>query len=111
MRDDLMTLKEVCRKAGVTRKMVQTYEHYGFVKPTSKNKYGYLLYDNDALKQIKQTRLYQKFGFTLPEISIFKTMDVEEQKLMLKGKINKMYERQSELVELIEKAEELLQEM
>ncbi len=38
-------------------------------------------------------------------------MDVEEQKLMLKGKINKMYERQSELVELIEKAEELLQEM
>lgn len=63
------------------------------------------------MKQIKQTRLYQKFGFTLPEISIFKTMDVEEQKLMLKGKINKMYERQSELVELFEKAEELLQEM
>ena len=111
MRNDLMTLKEVCKETGVTRKIVQTYENYGLVKATTKNKYGYLLYDNDALKQIKQTRLYQKFGFTLPEISIFKTMDVEEQKLMLKGKINKMYERQSELVELIEKAEELLQEM
>ena len=31
--------------------------------------------------------------------------------VMLKGKINKMYERQSELVKLIRKAEELLLEM
>lgn len=31
--------------------------------------------------------------------------------VMLKGKINKMYERQSEFVKFIEKAEELLLEM
>lgn len=31
--------------------------------------------------------------------------------VMLKGKVNKIYERQSELVELIRKAEELLLEM
>ena len=42
MRNDLMTLKEVCKETGVTRKIVQTYENYGLVKATTKNKYGYL---------------------------------------------------------------------
>lgn len=50
MRNDLMTLKEVCKETGVTRKIVQTYENYGLVKATTKNKYGYLLYDDAAVK-------------------------------------------------------------
>ena len=28
MRNDLMTLKEVCKETGVTRKIVQTYANY-----------------------------------------------------------------------------------
>ena len=54
MRNDLMTLKEVCKETGVTRKIVQTYENYGLVKATKKNKYGYLLYDDAAVKKIKK---------------------------------------------------------
>lgn len=53
MRNDLMTLKEVCKETGVTRKIVQTYENYGLVKATTKNKYGYLLYDDAAVKRLK----------------------------------------------------------
>ena len=57
MRNDLMTLKEVCKETGVTRKIVQTYENYGLVKATTKNKYGYLLYDDAAVKKIKKDKI------------------------------------------------------
>ena len=57
MRNDLMTLKEVCKETGVTRKIVQTYENYGLVKATTKNKYGYLLYDDAAVKKIKKIEI------------------------------------------------------
>ena len=79
MRNDLMTLKEVCKETGVTRKIVQTYENYGLVKATTKNKYGYLLYDDAAVKKIKKIRLYQRFGYRLLEIAKLEYMTVDEQ--------------------------------
>ena len=91
MRNDLMTLKEVCKETGVTRKIVQTYENYGLVKATTKNKYGYLLYDDAAAK--------------------LEYMTVDEQVMILKEKINNMYDNQSETAELIEMAEQLLENL
>ncbi len=108
MRNDLMTLKEVCKETGVTRKIVQTYENYGLVKATTKNKYGYLLYDDAAVKKIKKIRLYQRFGYRLSEIAKLEYMTVDEQVMILKEKINNMYDNQSETAELIEMAEQLL---
>ena len=109
MRNDLMTLKEVCKETGVTRKIVQTYENYGLVKATTKNKYGYLLYDDAAVKKIKKIRLYQRFGYRLSEIAKLEYMTVDEQVMILKEKINNMYDNQSETAELIEMAEQLLE--
>lgn len=111
MRNDLMTLKEVCKETGVTRKIVQTYENYGLVKATTKNKYGYLLYDDDAVKKIKKIRLYQRFGYRLSEIAKLEYMTVDEQVMILKEKINNMYDNQSETAELIEMAEQLLENL
>ena len=108
MRNDLMTLKEVCKETGVTRKIVQTYENYGLVKATTKNKYGYLLYDDAAVKKI---RLYQRFGYRLLEIAKLEYMTVDEQVMILKEKINNMYDNQSETAELIEMAEQLLENL
>ena len=108
MRNDLMTLKEVCKETGVTRKIVQTYENYGLVKATTKNKYGYLIYDDAAVKKIKKIRLYQRFGYRLSEIAKLEYMTVDEQVMILKEKINNMYDNQSETAELIEMAEQLL---
>ena len=104
MRNDLMTLKEVCKETGVTRKIVQTYENYGLVKATTKNKYGYLLYDDAAVKKIKKIRLYQRFGYRLSEIAKLEYMTVDEQVMILKEKINNLYDNQSETAELIEMA-------
>ena len=111
MRNDLMTLKEVCKETGVTRKIVQTYENYGLVIATTKNKYGYLLYDDAAVKKIKKIRLYQRFGYRLSEIAKLEYMTVDEQVMILKEKINNMYDNQSETAELIEMAEQLLENL
>ena len=111
MRNDLMTLKEVCKETGVTRKIVQTYENYGLVKATTKNKYGYLLYDDAVVKKIKRIRLYQRFGYRLSEIAKLEYMTVDEQVMILKEKINNMYDNQSETAELIEMAEQLLENL
>ena len=111
MRNDLMTLKEVCKETGVTRKIVQTYENYGLVKATTKNKYGYLLYDDAAVKKIKKIRLYQRFGYRLSEIAKLEYITVDEQVMILKEKINNMYDNQSETAELIEMAEQLLENL
>ena len=111
MRNDLMTLKEVCKETGVTRKIVQTYENYGLVKATTKNKYGYLLYDDAAVKKIKKIWLYQRFGYRLSEIAKLEYMTVDEQVMILKEKINNMYDNQSETAELIEMAEQLLENL
>ena len=111
MRNDLMTLKEVCKETGVTRKIVQTYENYGLVKATTKNKYGYLLYDDAAVKKIKKISLYQRFGYRLSEIAKLEYMTVDEQVMILKEKINNMYDNQSETAELIEMAEQLLENL
>ena len=111
MRNDLTTLKEVCKETGVTRKIVQTYENYGLVKATTKNKYGYLLYDDAAVKKIKMIRLYQRFGYRLSEFEKLEYMTVDEQVMILKEKINNMYDNQSETAELIEMAEQLLENL
>ena len=111
MRNDLMTLKEVCKETRVTRKIVQTYENYGLVKATKKNKYGYLLYDDAAVKKIKKIRLYQRFGYRLSELAKLEYMTVDEQVMSLKEKINNMYDNQSETAQIIEMAEQLLENL
>ena len=65
-----MTLREVCNMVGVTRRAVQCYEHEGLVASTGKNKYGYLLYDEQAVKHIQDIKMYQDFGFALKGIKV-----------------------------------------
>ena len=66
--DETKTLSEVCSVLEVSRRAVQGYENAGLVSATGKNKYGHLLYDEDALRRIKQIRLLQQLGFRVKEI-------------------------------------------
>ena len=52
----------------VSRRAVQGYENAGLVSATGKNKYGHLLYDEEAQRRIKQIRLLQQLGFRVKEI-------------------------------------------
>ena len=62
------TLSEVCSVLEVSRRAVQGYENAGLVKATERNKYGHLLYDEEAQRRIKKIRLLQQLGFKIKEI-------------------------------------------
>ena len=66
--DETKTLSEVCSVLKVSRRAVQGYENAGLVSATGKNKYGHLLYDEEAQWRIKQIRLLQQLGFRVKEI-------------------------------------------
>ena len=66
--DETKTLSEVCSVLEVSRRAVQGYENAGLVSATGKNKYGHLLYDEEAQRRIKQIRPLQQLGFKVKEI-------------------------------------------
>lgn len=66
--DETKSLSEVCSVLEVSRRAVQGYENVGLVSATGKNKYGHLLYDEEAQRRIKQIRLLQQLGFKVKEI-------------------------------------------
>lgn len=64
-----MTLSEVCKKYHFTRRVIQGYEKEGLIKHTGKNKYGYLMYDEEEVNKIAYIRYLQLNGLTLKEVS------------------------------------------
>ena len=51
-----MSLSEVCKMYGFTRRVIQGYEKEGLIKHSGRNKYGYLLYSEDEVKKISELR-------------------------------------------------------
>lgn len=90
-----LTLREVCEKLGVSRRAVQGYEKAGLVTASGKTDRGYLLYDAQAQKRIRQIKQYQKFGFQLREIakiidapeSVLKQALIKQAKVLKKKKV------------------------
>ena len=66
----LMTLSQVCKKFGFSRRVIQGYEKEGLIKHSSKNKYGHLMYDDVEVKKIAYIRYLQMNKMTLKEISL-----------------------------------------
>ena len=64
----LITLREMCAQVGVSRRVIQCYEKVGLMKATDKNKYGYLLYDEEMLHRAELIKFLQELGFKLKEI-------------------------------------------
>ena len=93
----VLLLREICELTGVTRRAVQGYEKEGLVKPSSRNKQGYLLYDQEAVVRIKEIKLFQERGFTLKEIKSFETLSREDYKFKLTQKVSELENLQSQL--------------
>ena len=88
--DETKTLSEVCSVLEVSRRAVQGYENAGLVSATGKNKYGHLLYDEDAQRRIKQIRLLQQLGFRVKEIKDIIDAPAEEVAEAIKRQIEQM---------------------
>ena len=106
-----MTLRELCNALGVTRRMIQRYESYGLVSPCGKTDRGYLLYDDIAYNRAKKVKEYQMFGFTLKEISQFKTRSVEDKKEILLNQLEILKNNKKVIDETIQILEEEISEL
>ena len=62
------TLREICTQLGISRRTVQGYEKWELLSPTGRNKYGHLLYDEQAKERIRTIRFYQRAGFALKDL-------------------------------------------
>ena len=88
--DETKTLSEVCSVLEVSRRAVQGYENAGLVSASGKNKYGHLLYDEEAQRRIKQIRLLQQLGFRVKEIKDIIDAPAEVAAEAIKSQIEQM---------------------
>lgn len=65
---EMITLKELCAVVGVSRRSIQCYEKAELMKASDKNKYGYLLYDTEAVNRATKIKFLQELGFKLSDI-------------------------------------------
>ena len=60
----MKTVTKAADIVGLTVRMIQEYEKYGVaIKPTKRNKYGYLMYDDDTIDRLWQIRFYRELGY------------------------------------------------
>lgn len=108
---ELITLKEMCRRERVTRRMVQGYEQKKLVSAAATNKYGHLLYNEEAQKRVKRIRLYQQFGFSLDDIKKLFDLPNKELKIRLELQIQVMQEKREAYGQLINEAKDLISKL
>ncbi len=102
------TLREVCDCLQISRRTIQGYEKIGLLTPSGKNKYGYLLYDEETMNLIIKIKQYQQFGFRLKEIKELLTASDAVIKEALQEKIIRLEKQSDELDQLIELANEIV---
>lgn len=95
-----MTLREICNIFGVSRRAIQGYEMAGLVSASSKNERGYLLYDENSQKRIKQIKLFQQMGFSIKEIRNIIDAPKDSLKSVLKRRVKEL-EKEKEDIEMI----------
>lgn len=65
---ECMSLRAMCELLNISRRSIQCYEKAGLMTPTTKNKYGHLLYDESAFHRAEMIRFLQQLGFKLREV-------------------------------------------
>lgn len=106
--DNMKTLRQLHESLGVTRRAVQGYEQEGLVAPTGRNKYGHLLYDENAQERIARIRLYQQLGFRRKEIAELLDAPGQVVKDALEKCILRLQGEQKKQADLMEQVKELV---
>lgn len=106
---ELMSLREMCRTVGVSRRSIQCYEKAGLMMPTDKNKYGHLLYDQNALNRAEKIRFLQQMGFKLREIKGL--IDEPVIKEALEGRMAELKAESDRLKRIIAEAEKYIEKL
>ena len=102
----MKTLKEVSDMVGMSRRVIQEYEKAGLAQaPETRNKYGYLLYDQAHIERLWQIRFYRELGYDKRQIGeILNDPQYDSHKAM-QQKIRSFRHRKLEIENLIAMAE------
>ncbi|HUP70844.1 MAG TPA: MerR family transcriptional regulator [Acidimicrobiales bacterium] len=71
MEEGYLTVAEVGRLTGATRKALRHYEQVGLVRPARRTEAGYRLYDQEALRRIHLVNRAKLLGLSLAEADDF----------------------------------------
>lgn len=102
------TVPEIAEKYGISRYLLQRYTRQELIRESGRNRYGHLYYDEDMLKRILWIRLYQKAGFTLPEIASFIDADDEKIALVLSNKKNELLRQRDSIQKILNILQKLI---
>jgi DNA-binding transcriptional MerR regulator len=105
------TLMEITNEFGIPRRAIQGYEILGLVKSTGKTLRGYLLYDENAVKRIREIKVYQKLGFQLKQIKEIIDSSQEVKKIALCGKREELIQKSGDLSELVDQVKSMIEEL
>lgn len=103
------SLKRMCELLKVSRRTIQCYEKAGLLKPTDKNKYGHLLYDENAFRRAKKIKFLQQLGFKLREIKELIDAPGEVMKEALERRLEELESEKERLGQLIQEAYEYIE--
>lgn len=108
----MKTLNEVCKIVGLSRRMIQEYEsgkNAVAVTPTTKNKYGYLLYNEEQIEHLQTIKFYREAGYSQKQIKeIFDNPNTNSQEI-LQNAITSLEKKRSEIEYSIKIAQLMLQ--
>lgn len=105
----MITLREVCKTTGVSRRAVQGYEQAGLVTPTGRNERGYLLYNKSEQEKIRQIKFFQEMGFSIREIKELSESPKHVVKNAIERKIDMLWQEIDRKEKIIHLAQEMLQ--
>ena len=103
-----LTLKQLCESLDISRRSVQCIENAGLLRPTDRNKYGHLLYDDLAVQRARKIKFLQAMGFKLREIGLFIDAPEPVLKEAISGKITQLECDRERMEELIVQARDWL---
>ena len=102
----MKTLKEVSEMVGMSRRVIQEYEKAGVAHtPTTRNKYGYLLYDQAHIDKLWQIRFYRELGYKKMQILRILEDPDYDQRSALEDKILRFQKKKTDLENLITMAQ------
>lgn len=107
----MITLREVCKAEGVSRRAVQGYEKAGLVTPTGRNERGHLLYNQTEQEKIRRIKFFQEMGFSIKEIKEISNAPKYVVKEAIERKIETLWLEIDRKENMIKMAQELLQQL
>lgn len=105
---DFLSVQDICKKAGVTRRTLQHYDDLNLLTPASRSEGGFRLYNADSLETLYEILLYKELGFHLKEIREILNGSEQDRIEIISDKLVSLRKKRDHLDSLIGFAEALI---